>query len=254
MAALTLASIHPEIQATRQVVRNYQLTHAIPAGNYRFAGDSVGCKAIVKHLFGETANARSLLDIGFGLGDLARIVKSDPQTSHWEVDGIDGFLDACCNEPLFAQRRYRNVWHGLAQELSAQILAGYDAICLFDVIEHLDAQAARALLQHLLASLGENSRLVISTPLWFWPQDHHHTGDLEEHLIAVPAQSLLGLNPVMFCVHSRFLVGTFVFTRRSLALIDRFVPITDRQFGIDAGRAHLESLNRKADDVVYFVA
>jgi hypothetical protein len=237
----------------RQVVQDYDLTLPIPPADYHFAGNSVGCKPIVKHLFGDCAAARSLLDIGFGLGDLGRIVKGDPDTAHWQIDGIDGFLHACCNEPLFAKRWYRHVWHGLAQELPTEQLRGYDALCLFDVIEHLDPQSARGLLQHLLSSLGENSRLVISTPLWFWPQSHNHADDLEEHRIAVPSRSLLGLNPVMFHVHSRFLVGTFVFTRRSLPLIDRFVPTTDRGFGLEAGRADLLAAGLRADDKLYFV-
>lgn len=238
----------------RQIVESYALTAEIPPGDYQFTGNSVGCKPIVKHLFGDCSAPRSLLDIGFGVGDLARIVKTDADMAHWQIDGIDGFRDACCNEPLFARRWYRNVWHGLAQEMPADTLKQYDAICLFDVIEHLHAAQAKALLLHLLESLGEHSRLVISTPLWFWPQAHQNAEDLEEHLIAVPAQALLGLNPVMFHIHSRYLVGTFAFSRRSLPLIDRFVPTADRGFGLDAGRANLESLGRKADDVLYFVA
>jgi hypothetical protein len=238
----------------KQIVQDYQLIRPIAQGDYRFTGNSVGCKPIVAHLFGDRTAPRTLLDIGFGVGDLARIVKTGPDTSHWQVDGIDGFQDACCNEPLFDKRWYRNVWHGLAQELPAEQLRGYDAICLFDVIEHLDAPAAKALLTHLLNSLGDDCRLVISTPLWFWPQAHHHADDLEEHLIAVPAQSLFGLLPVMFHVHSEFLVGTFAFTRRSLPLVDRFVPTTDRSFGLEAGRANLQAIGHKADNVLYFAA
>ena len=238
----------------RQVISDYALTQPIPPGEYQFTGNSVGCKALVKHLFGECTTPRAMLDIGFGVGDLGRIVKNDADIAHWQVDGIDGFLHACCNELLFAHRWYRHIWHGLAQELPVKRLRHYDALRLFDVIEHLDADAARALLLHLLSSLGEHSRLVISTPLWFWPQEHHHADDLEKHLIAVPAQSLLGLNPVMLPVHSRFLEGTFVFTRRSLPLIDRFVPTTERSFGLEAGRANLHAAGHKADDVLYFVA
>jgi hypothetical protein len=238
----------------KQVVQDYALTQPIPPGQYRFTGNSVGCKPIVEHLFGDPAASRSILDIGFGMGDLGRVVKTNPATAHWTIDGIDGFHDACCNEALFARRWYRNIWHGLAHELPGDRLRTYDAICLFDVIEHLDPDDARALLGQLLGSLGAQSVLVLSTPLWFWPQGHHHEDDLEEHRIGVPAAALFSLMPTMFHIHSEFLVGTFVFARRSLPLVDRFVPVTDRSFGLDAGRAHLQRLGHKADNVLYMVA
>ena len=126
----------------------------------------MGCKRIARHVFADTAAPRSLLDIGFGQGDLGRIVKTDADTRHWTVDGIDGFRDTCCNQALFDQHWYRHVWHGLAQDLPAAQLQAYDAICLFDVIEHLPVDAAKALLAHLLSSLGPDSRLLLSTPLW----------------------------------------------------------------------------------------
>lgn len=237
----------------RQVVKDYALVAPIPSGNYSFAGNSVGCKEIVSHLWGESSAPRTLLDIGFGIGDLARIVRTRPEHAQWHIDGIDGFHVACCNTELFNKKHYRHIWHGLAQEIPAEQLASYDAICLFDVIEHLDVVASKALLRHLLASLGPNSRLVLSTPLFFWPQDHQNPDDLEEHLIGIPANSLLALAPQMYFIHSRFLVGTFVFSRKSLDLIDGFAPTSDKAFDLDAGRAHLESLGLRADDTLYFV-
>jgi len=237
----------------KQYVRDYQLVVEIPEGDYHFTGNSVGNKQIVKHLFPDRAAPRALLDIGFGVGDLGRIVKEDDSTRHWSIDGCEGFLDACCNQALFDKRYYRNIWHGLAQELPATQLQAYDALCLFDVIEHLDADGARELLRNLLESLGPEGQLVLSTPLWFWPQAHQNPGDLEEHLIAIPASSLLRLQPLMFTVHSRFLVGTFVFSRRSLAYLDHFKPTTDQGFDLEAGRRDLESMGMRADDVVYLL-
>jgi 2-polyprenyl-3-methyl-5-hydroxy-6-metoxy-1,4-benzoquinol methylase len=235
----------------KPIVRNYQLVKELPPGNYNFTGNSVGLKEIVAHIFADPARDVSLLDIGFGLGELGRIVKTNPPTQHWQVDGIDGFWDSCCNAELFARGHYRNVWHGLAQDLPMQDLRAYDLICLFDVIEHLDAVMAKKLLADLLDSLGPTSKLVISTPLWFWPQAHQNAADLEEHLIGIPAQSLLALAPVMYHIHPKFLVGTFVLTRASIPLIDHFVPISDPNFNWSAGMAHLESLGQKADGVLY---
>lgn len=235
----------------QQYVSEYSLVSAIPPGDYHFTGNSVGNKAVIKHAFTETGPARTVLDIGFGVGDLGRIIKSDSAIRHWQVDGIDGFRDTCCNLELFEKRFYRNIWHGLAQELPPAKLKTYDALCLFDVIEHLDAPGAAMLLRTLLESLGRDSRLLLSTPLWFWPQAHANPGDLEEHLIAIPSSSLLRLRPHMFTVSSRFMVGTFVFSKRSLAHLEHFRPTADRGFNLAAGMSDLAAMGQKADDVLY---
>lgn len=237
----------------RQIVCDYELVAPVPPGNYHFTGNSIGFKPIVRHLFADNGGPRKLLDVGFGVGDLGRLVKTDAETRHWQVDGIDGFGDTCCNQPLFDKRYYRHVWHGLAQELPLSRLQSYDAICLFDVIEHLDAVGAKALLRRLLESLGPDSRLVLSTPLWFWPQAHTHDGDLEEHLIGIPSSSLLRLQPHSFLILNRYLIGTFVLSRRSLALLDRFQPTEDPAFDHEAGLRDLAAMGRSADDILYVV-
>jgi hypothetical protein len=241
----------PPQAGLQAIVRDYQLVKPIPDGDYNFAGNSVGLKEIVHHIFPEASASVSLLDIGFGLGELGRIVKTHPASSHWQVDGIDGFWDTCCNKELFDKGFYRNVWHGLAQSLPMDVLNSYDLICLFDVIEHLEPVAAKQLLTDLLASLRPDAKLVLSTPLWFWPQAHKNSDDLEEHKIGIPGQSLLLLSPRMYHVHAQFLVGTFVFGKQSLELIDNFVPTTDRNFDMDAGLQHLHRLGAKADGVLY---
>jgi SAM-dependent methyltransferase len=235
----------------KQFVSNYELLVDIPPGQYHFTGNSVGNKPVVKQVFSNNNLPRSVLDIGFGVGDLGRIIKTDSATHDWVVDGVDGFRDTCCNRGLFEKRYYRNIWHGLAQELPAAQLQAYDLICLFDVIEHLDGTSATALLHSLLESLGPNSRLVLSTPLWFWPQAHTNPGDLEEHVIAIPSSSLLRLQPLMFTVNSKFLVGTFVFSRRSLAQLTHFRPTVDKGFDLAAGLRDLEAMGQRADDVLY---
>jgi len=237
----------------KAIVKNYSLIVDIPHGYYRFTGDSVGLKEIVGHIIPDSNREITILDIGFGLGDLGHIVKSNPTLSHWHVDGIDGYLDACCNVELFNKGLYRNIWHGLAQNLPLDALHSYDLICLFDVIEHLDPIAAKKLLSDLLNALSPTAYLVLSTPLWFWPQAHQNADDLEEHKIGIPAQSLLLLSPVAHHIHSKYLVGTFVFSKRSIALLDNFVPTTDPSFNFNAGMQHLKTLGLNADGVLYFV-
>ena len=236
-----------------KIVSDYTLIKDVNPANCKFTGNSVGYKEIVTHLFSDKATTRSILDIGFGVGDLGRIVKNNTATHHWNVDGIEGFHDACCNIELFNKKYYRNIWHGLAEELPGELLKSYDLICLFDVIEHINPDIAKTLLKALLNSLGPDSKLIISTPLWFWPQSQQNPDDLEEHQFGVPAQSLLLLAPTAYHINSRFLVGTFVFSKKSLEHIDNFSVITDPGFDYNAGKAHLESLGRKADDVLYFI-
>lgn len=237
----------------RQIVKDYRIVAEIPSGIQEFAGNSVGLKEIVAHVFQEKSISRSVLDIGFGVGDLGRIVKENPDIRHWHVDGIDGYAKTCCNSILFKKEVYRNIWHGLAQDLPLDALHSYDLLCLFDVIEHLDSVDAKKLISDLLDSLGPEGRLVISTPLWFWPQGHQNPDDLEEHKIAVPAQSLATLSPLMFHIHPKYLVGTFVFSRRSLALMDNFLPTSDKKFDFEAGLRNLQALGLSADGVLYFV-
>ena len=235
------------------IVRNYDLVAPIPEGDYKFGGDSIGLKEIVRFIPKDKTRHVTLLDIGFGLGTLGQIVKANDETRHWEIDGIDGYLTTCRNHALFEKKYYRNIWHGMASQIPAEQLRSYDIICLFDVIEHLDAPMAKQLLKQLLESLGENSVLAISTPLWFYPQDQQNEGDLEEHKIGVPATSLFSLQPTMYHIHPKFLVGTFVFTRESLKHIDAFAPTTDRSFDFSAGLKEVQRLGQKADGILYFV-
>ncbi len=238
----------------KTIVSDYNIVAEIASVTHPFNGNSAASKEIVHYVFPDAAQPRSVLDIGFGVGELARTVKTNPKTAHWQVDGIDGFDETCRNVPLFERGWYRNVWHGLAQDIPPQDLATYDLLCLFDVIEHLDAVTARQLLKNLLESLGENSRLVISTPLWFYPQDHNRDGDLEEHLIGVPGRALLAMNPLMYLISPNFLIGNFVFGRESLKHIDQFVPTTDRGFGLREGLRHLAELGVKADGILKIAA
>lgn len=219
----------------RLIVDNYNLVDDIPLGEYIFNGTSAAVKQIVFHIFPDCLKQRTALDIGFGRGELGKLIKSSPLTSHWEVDGIDGFDIACRNKPLFDQGYYRNIWHGYAQDLPQDMLQSYDLLCLLDVIEHLNANNAKNLLKSLLTSLREDALLFISTPLWFYPQDQHQKGDLEEHLIGVPAASMVSLRPLMYLIGPS-LVGNFVLGRQSLQFIDAFEPTTDRTFNIELGQ------------------
>ena len=232
----------------RQFVKDYSVIETIPAEGLPEEGSSISKKDIIFNVFKDNSEIKTILDIGFGNGFLGLLIKLCQSTSHWHVDGIDGFYNNCCNKEILDKKYYRNIWHGLAQDMPKDQIKDYDAICLFDVIEHLDPVQAKELLENILDGLNPDGRLVISTPLFFWPQDHINAGDLEEHLIGIPAQSLLLLAPLMYFIDSQYLEGTFVLSRKSLDHIQHFVPTTDRAFDMDAGRRHLEALGLRADD------
>jgi len=226
----------------RQIVKNYTVISQITVSDLVARGNSASPKGVIFHILDDNASNVEVLDIGFGGGGLGQLIHSNPETAHWAVDGIDGFLPNCNNQTLFDKKIYRNVWHGLAQSLPSDKLAEYKIICLLDVIEHLNLETAKWLMRTLLTSMGEESFLFVSTPLWFYPQGNIQNGDLEEHLIGIPASSMMALIPTMYSV-SNPLVGGFVYTRKSLDFIEFFQPTTDRGFSYDHGMAIAKAVN-----------
>lgn len=223
----------------KKIVDNYKLLVPLETVHPTLQtpqGDSAAPKGLIFHILDDTANCIEVLDIGFGTGKLGQIIKGNETTKHWIIDGIDGLAANCFNMSLISQRVYRNIWHGLAQELPTEQFKKYKIICLLDVIEHLTANTAKWLLQTILTNMNDDAFLFISTPLWFYPQDSNQTGDLEEHKIGIPASSMIALLPVMYSVNNP-LIGGFVYTKRSLDFIEFFQPTTDKSFSYEKGLA-----------------
>ena len=219
----------------KQFVKDYEIIFDIPDGEFNFYGGGVAYKELAYHIFNNKRKIK-VLDIGFGMGHLGYMIKSNPDTKHWEVDGIDGHLTTCYNKELFSNKYYRNIFHGYAQDLTVNQLKDYDLICLLDVIEHLDVKAANSLLRILLSSLNDKSFLFLSTPMFFMPQTNLEAGDLEEHLIGIPASSLMTLMPKMYKVYAKdILVGNFIYGKESLDYIDFFTATDDKSFDIQKG-------------------
>lgn len=226
----------------RQIIQNYLVLTELKNSKNVPMGDSASPKGMIFHILEKNSDSVDVLDIGFGTGGLGRLIKSNNETSHWNVDGIDGWEVNCLNKELFEQNIYRNIWHGLAQELPSEEIKKYKIICLLDVIEHLNADTAKWLLRTLLASMGQDAALFISTPLWFYPQNQQQDGDLEEHLIGVPASSMMALIPVMYSI-SNPLVGGFVYRKKSLDYVEFFQPTANKEFSYDMGLNIIKSLN-----------
>jgi len=235
----------------QQIVRDYSIVSDLKTLETSPMGDSVSPKDVIFHIMENNADQVAVLDVGFGTGGLGRLLKANSQTSHWSVDGIDGWEANCLNKDLIEKKIYRNIWHGLAQELPSEVISKYNIICLLDVIEHLNAETAKWLFRTLLTSMGENSFLFISTPLWFYPQNQQQDGDLEEHLIGVPASSMLAVIPTMYSIGNA-LVGGFVYGKKSLKYVDFFQPTMDRNFSYEMGLNILRCLNIPAKTGVLY--
>jgi len=235
----------------RQIVRDYSVITPLASSDLVPRGYSLAPTWLLPNILDDNSAEVSVLDIGFGAGGLGQLIKSDPQLRHWSVDGVDGFGVNCNNPGLFEKKIYRNIWHGLAQEIPFKILAEYKIICLLDVIEHLTQDDAKLLLETLLGDMGQESLLFISTPLWFCPQDSQQTGDLEEHLIGVPVTSMTALKPTMYSINEP-LIGGFVLNKKSLDFIDAFQPTTDRDFSLERGMALARSIGFQYDTGAIF--
>jgi hypothetical protein len=226
----------------RQIVKDYEVIDPIVGSKLLPGGESASPKELIYHILKDNSVNVQVLDIGFGKGGLGQMLKANPATAHWSVDGVDGFEGSCNNPDMFAHKIYRNVWYGLAQSIPSDRFAQYDIICLLDVIEHLNIETAKWLLRTLLTAMGEHSYLFISTPLWFYPQHSQQSGDLEEHLIGVPAASMMALLPHMYAVNPP-LIGGFVLGKRSLEFIEFFQPTTDKGFSYQRGAMIASAVN-----------
>lgn len=225
----------------RQIVKDYKKIFEMPKTNKKPEGNSLSPRELMFNIFDNTKNIK-VLDIGFGAGVLGHVIKNNPVSLHWEIDGVDAWDVNCSNENLFALKIYRNIYHGFAQSLPSEIFKTYDLICLLDVIEHVNYDTARWLLRFLLTNLNENSYLFISTPLWFMPQGTIQEGDLEEHLIGVPATSMFCLNPLAYSINEP-LVGGFILDKSSLDFVDLFHPTSDKNFSYMRGLQIIKTLN-----------
>ena len=223
-----------QILGVQQTVKGYEAIFPAQEGQINNVGGGESDKNILLELSKIFTDDIEVLDIGIGTGSLGHFITNNSELNHWRVDGIDGYEKACKNLSLIEKKYYRNIWWCNAENLTADRLKKYQLICILDVIEHLKIDDAKLLLRQLLSGLNDGAYLFLSTPLWFYPQGHIETGDLEEHLIGVPASALIALKPIMYSIGPQ-LVGGFIFTRDSLQYIDQFEPTTDRDFNYERG-------------------
>lgn len=149
----------------RQIIKDYSQINSLAPSNDIPQGGSAAPKSMIFHILENNSEETRVLDIGFGTGGLGELIKENPETKHWHVDGVDGFEANCSNVDLFSKNIYRHIWHGLAQQIPADTFQEYKIICLLDIIEHLTIDTAKWLLRTLLTSMADDSFLFVSTPL-----------------------------------------------------------------------------------------
>lgn len=229
-----------------QTVKDYEFIGEPAPSNYSFIGGSMTTKGIIYQLFplpNETG-MHYCLDIGFGKGELGKILNEDHP--HISIDGIDAWHPTCKNQSLADS--YRNIWCAKVEELPTSLIDDYDFIFLMDVIEHLEPQIAHSTLQYLLSNMKDGARLIVSTPLWFFPQGQIEPGDFEEHKCMIPVQSFLNLNPEMYNINPGALVGMFVLSKRSMRSLDEFDILTDRGYGMNKAQTEINRLGLFVDE------
>ena len=74
----------------RQIVGDYSVLVELKILEGAPLGDSASPKAMAFHILESNSVSVDVLDIGFGLGGMGRLLKQSNQTSHWNIDGIDG--------------------------------------------------------------------------------------------------------------------------------------------------------------------
>jgi len=149
----------------------YDYDTGIPAGFYdeihrrgagvRYAWHDLKFRAVAARL----AGVQRLLDVGCGPGTF--IGNYAPST---EALGID----ASAPQVAYARRTYGSDRHRFATRTVADLAAAgerFDAVTMIELVEHIEAGAARRLLAEARGLLAPGGRLVLTTPNYgsAWP-------------------------------------------------------------------------------------
>ncbi|HZX84714.1 MAG TPA: class I SAM-dependent methyltransferase, partial [Reyranella sp.] len=139
----------------------YDYDKAIPAGFYdeiyqrragvRFFWHDLKFRAVAGRLEG----AGKVLDVGCGPGTFIGNY----------LDGVDCLgIDFSAPQIDYANRRYGTAGHRFSTQALSRLDAGFDAITMIELIEHLPPAEARRLLAEARKLLSPGGRLVVTTP------------------------------------------------------------------------------------------
>jgi len=110
-----------------------------------------------------------VLDVGCGTGFLAAAASKE-----WEVWGLDPAPEAVA---FCRARGLHRVQQASVADLGTGMFPACDAVCFFDVLEHLDDDLAA--LRGAVRNLAKGGRVLVSVPAyaWLWSSHdltHHH--------------------------------------------------------------------------------
>ena len=71
-------------------------------------------------------------------------------------------------------------------------------------------------------------------------------------MIGIPEEFLIALSPIMFHIHPQYSVGASVSSTRSIEFIDELTETNDKCFDFNGGLNHLNLIDSKADEILYF--
>jgi hypothetical protein len=147
------------------------------------ASDSNQIPAILKLV--SEAKPQSILDLGVGWGRYGVLFRLSFEAGYSEIsdrgqwririDGVEGFAPYI---GAIQRSVYNDIFLFSIHEIAPK-LRNYDVIFMGDVIEHIEKQAGRALLKHLLEKT--DVRLIVATPNGPYEQGALHGNEFERH-------------------------------------------------------------------------
>lgn len=165
--------------------------------------------SVIPDVVHELQQAKRVLDIGIGNGMYGCLIRNYLPDSH--ITGIEGF--AGYNNKMWAC--YDHIIIGIVPGVLDELVKGFDAIVMCDVIEHFDKEQGLIVVERLKALLHKGGKLIISTPSIFVHQGAVYGNDLEQHKSLWSAEELPGFVAVRSpeCDKYGHYMNVFVFTK-----------------------------------------
>lgn len=126
----------------------------------------------------------NILDVGIGFGKWGALCREYLDVwqgrinrSDWihRIDGVEIFGD-------YIQDHQRHIYSSIfVDDIQnfADLIPPYDLIILGDVLEHIEKEAGKQLLEKLI---GKSKKIILSIPIGPWPQDEMNGNKYEKHL------------------------------------------------------------------------
>ena len=87
-----------------QTVADYQPISDVKQFPQQACGYSDCPRNVISYILPDPSGPVQVLDIGFGVGGQAEMIKRIPALSHWTIDGVDGFEPNCYDQKLISKK------------------------------------------------------------------------------------------------------------------------------------------------------